>query len=121
MSWVYSQSTHTLKRNGKVISTKAYSGKGNYKNKPAMQHIADKGPIPRGLYTIKSPRHSNKTGPYAMPLVPKGHNALGRTFFQIHGDKISDPGNASTGCIILLRSIRKKIWNSSDHTIEVVK
>ena len=121
MSWVYSQATHTLRHNGKIISTKAYSGYGSYKNKPSMQGIANKGPIPRGMYTIQSPRHGNHTGPYTLPLVPKGHNALGRTLFRIHGDKISNPGNASTGCIILLKSIRKKIWNSADHTIEVVK
>ncbi|WP_324172237.1 tlde1 domain-containing protein [Sulfurimonas sp.] len=121
MSWVYSQSTGFLKHNGKVVFKDGYSGKGNYKNKPAMQHIADKGPIPRGLYTIQSPRYSGVTGPYSMPLVPKGHNALGRTFFQIHGDKISDPGNASTGCIILGKTIRQKIWKSLDHTLEVVR
>ena len=121
MSWVYSQSTHTLKHNGKVVTFLGYSGKGVYKNKPSMQGIADKGPLPRGLYTIQSPRHSSKTGPYAMPLVPKGHNALGRTSFQIHGDKISDPGNASTGCIIFPKSIRQKIWKSLDHSLKVVK
>jgi hypothetical protein len=73
------------------------------------------------LYTIQSPRYSGKTGLYAMPLVPKGYNALGRTSFQIYGDKISYPGNASTGCLIPLFVIQKKIWNSSDHTIEVVR
>jgi hypothetical protein len=41
-----------------------------------MQSLKNKGPIPRGLYTIQSPRHSNNTGPYSMPLVPKGHNAI---------------------------------------------
>jgi hypothetical protein len=120
MSWVYSQATGVLKHNGKFVS-KGYSGDKEYKNKPSMQGIANKGPIPRGMYTIQSPRHSNHTGPYTLPLVPKGHNALGRTLFRIHGDKASDPGNASTGCIILGKTIRQKIWNSSDHLLEVIK
>jgi hypothetical protein len=121
MSWVYSQAKHTLSHKGKIVFKDGYSGKGKYKNKPSMQGIANKGPIPRGMYTIQSPRYSAKTGPYAMPLVPKGHNALGRTSFQIHGDKISDPGNASTGCLILAPWIRKKIWQSADHLLEVTK
>lgn len=54
-----------------------------------------------------------------LPLKAYGHTALGRTAFQIHGDKIADPGNASTGCIILGPTIRPKIANSGDDILKV--
>ena len=47
--------------------------------------------------------------------------AHGRVAFQIHGESRSNPGNASKGCIVLPRSIRERIWTSSDTLLNVVR
>ncbi|MCF6211424.1 MAG: DUF2778 domain-containing protein [Gammaproteobacteria bacterium] len=86
-----------------------------------MEHLTDVGPIPRGKYRIDSPRTSANTGPYVLPLLPVGHTAHGRANFQIHGDSIKSPGTASSGCIIMPRAVREKIWNSHVREINVVR
>ena len=118
MGWIYYQSTGELKNGDKLIA-KGYSGAPGYKNDPASEDKESKGPIPRGNYRISSPRTSSRTGPYILPLNPVGHSAHGRKNFQIHGDKASSPGSASTGCIILPRTAREKIWQSGLGSIEV--
>ncbi|WP_087022278.1 tlde1 domain-containing protein [Thaumasiovibrio subtropicus] len=118
MTWTYYQSTGNLYLDDEFVA-QGYSGKGDHKNKPDSEHIVGQGPIPRGKYSIGSPRRSQRTGPYVLPLTPIGHSAHGRSAFQIHGDSISDPGTASSGCIILTRNIRTKIWDSGDHELEV--
>lgn len=120
MHWEYSQSTGVLKFNGAKVTT-GYAGHGNGKNKPSMEHVRNIGPIPKGEYEIQAHRTSVRTGPYVLPLVPIGHNALGRTDFQIHGDSRSNPGSASNGCVIMGRSIREKIWNSGVRKLIVVR
>jgi len=119
MHWEYIQSTGVLKFNGAKIET-GYAGKGNGKNKSNMEHMRNIGPIPKGEYEIQFPRTSARTGPYVLPLVPIGHNALGRTDFQIHGDSRSSPGSESNGCIIMGRSTRERIWNSGVRKLIVV-
>lgn len=120
MPWKYSQSTGSLKLNGTEVAV-GYSGKGGSKNKPAKEGLKNRGPLPKGEYRIKAPRTSARTGSYVLPLEPKGHNALGRTDFQIHGDSRSNPGNASNGCIVVSRSVREKIWESGSRKLIVVK
>lgn len=118
MTWIYHQSTGKLVHGGSVIAT-GYSGFGIDKNRPSSEHKRNRGPIPKGKYRILEPRLSTKTGPYVLPLEPKGHSAHGRSAFQIHGDSRKRPGEASTGCIILPRHVRQKIWDSGDHLLEV--
>ena len=118
--WEYSQSTGVLRYAGEKVAT-GYSGAGESKNKPAAENLVAKGPIPKGEYKIESPRTSAKTGPYVLPLTPVGHNALGRSAFQIHGDSVSKPGTASSGCIIMPRAIREKIWNNGVTKLIVVQ
>lgn len=125
--WTWDQSAGTLSRNGAVVS-RGYSGKGRGKNNPALQAERGIGPLPRGRYRIGTPRTSARTGPFAMDLFPVDatpgdtrHDATGRSAFQIHGDSIKAPGTASSGCIILPRSIREMIWRSGDHVIEVIE
>ncbi len=119
MSWLYVQSSGELYWLNERVAT-GYSGKGQYKNRPNLEHMKGLGPIPRGMYKIAAPRNSDRTGPYVLPLTPIGHNALGRTDFQIHGDSIRNPGTASSGCIIFSRKIREKVWSSNEHKIKVV-
>lgn len=120
MHWEYSQSSGELKFNKSVVAT-GYAGYDKGKNNSQMEHVRNVGPIPRGEYEIQVPRNSSRTGPYVLPLTPKGHNALGRTDFQIHGDSRSNPGSASNGCIILPRAIREKIWKSGNKKLIIVK
>lgn len=119
MDWIYIQDSGSIYHGDTLVQKKGYSGKGIYKNKPKMEDKVGLGPIPAGKYTISAPRTSDKTGPYVLPLTPVGHTARGRTAFQIHGDSINDPGNASSGCIILWRTTREKIWDSGDKTLIV--
>ena len=113
MPWEYSQSSGELRHNGVKIA-KGYSGKDKGKDNPAMESVPFVGPIPKGLYTIGSPRDTTSRGPYVLDLTPKGHNALGRSEFLIHGDSIKNPGKASEGCIIMPRVAREKVAKSGD-------
>lgn len=116
--WIYKVKSGTLYRDGALVG-KGYSGYGSCKDNPNCEHIKNKGPIPRGKYIIGEPFTSSKTGPYVLPLKPYGHTAFGRNAFQIHGDKRSSPGNASTGCIILFLHYRKQIGKSNDYILKV--
>lgn len=120
--WVWSQSAGRLYRDGKPVAT-GYSGRNvpggqQGRNAPALEGVRAVGPIPKGGYAIASPRTSTKTGPYVLDLTAIGHNALGRSAFQIHGDNAR--GDASSGCIILPRAVREQIWASGLKVIEVV-
>lgn len=120
MPWTYSQSTGQLRQNGALVGT-GYSGAGqnaaNGRNNPAMQGIANQGPIPTGQYLIGNSYNHPQKGPTSMNLTPLGHNALGRTGFMIHGNNVQD--NASQGCIILGPTIRQQIAASNDHVLTV--
>lgn len=102
MPWEYNQTTGQLRHNGQVVGT-GYSGAGmtaaTGRNNPAMEAVANAGPIPAGQYQIGQAFNSQNTGPNAIPLTPVGHNAHGRTAFQIHGN--NSINNASTGCVIM--------------------
>lgn len=117
MSWVYSQSTGRLTRNGQTVAT-GYSGAGSGRNNGQVEAQRNVGPIPRGLYTIGPARDTSTHGPHAMTLTPDGHNARGRDGFMIHGDNTRH--DASTGCVILPRDVREQISNSRDNELEVV-
>lgn len=121
MPWQYSQRAHLLTHNGEVVSNGAYSGKGAAKNNPAMEMVRNQGPIPRGQYKIGVARKHPAKGPITMSLAPVGHQAYGRTAFLIHGDSISNPGNASEGCVILEYAIRARIAASGDTVFNVVE
>lgn len=118
--WQYDQSSGELTRGGAVVS-RGYSGKGRGKNNPSLQAVKAVGPIPRGRWKITSVENGGHTGPFTIILDPEpGTDTEGRSLFRIHGDSISDPGNASLGCIILPRDVRQKIWGSGDRELQVV-
>ena len=99
------------------------SGHGEGVNDPAMQSIANFGPIPQGRWMINSPRKVPGRGPYVLPLVASPTTDIfGRSGFLIHGDSLEHPGahEASHGCIILAHAVREQIWESGDHELEVV-
>lgn len=119
--WIYSQSTGNLWDPGGNILTAGYSGYGEGKNNPAMQAVKNVGPIPRGRYYIGNAYDSDKVGKFALPLEPIDHDCLGRTYFRIHGDSRSDPGNASRGCVIAGRKERHIIADSFDKEFLVIE
>ena len=102
----------------------AGGGKGEYPeavNNPDYVSRADIGPLPPGTYTIQPPRDGGHLGPYVMDLTPDPANVMyGRSLFRIHGDNSKGNRSASDGCIILPRTIRTEIWESGDHTLDVV-
>ncbi|NML30786.1 tlde1 domain-containing protein [Paraburkholderia antibiotica] len=119
MPWVYDQSSGRLSR-GSATYQHGYSGRGTGKNNPAMQGMPSMGPIPRGTYSIGAPFTHPHAGTYAMRLTPgSGTYTYGRSGFMIHGDSIAHPGSASDGCVIERMEIRRQIWSSGDHTLEV--
>ena len=130
--WIYEQATGRLNRKtcsdcrgfGCSIS-QGYSGHGPGLNNPALQHIRAVGPIPCGTWLIGEPFDSETRGPFVLPLSPGfGTQTFERTGFLIHGDERAlpgkPPGQASHGCIVLSRDVRKKIWDSNDHVLEVM-
>jgi hypothetical protein len=117
MPWEYSQRTGEITHNGQVVGS-GYSGTGGGRNNPTMEGEENVGPIPQGRYTIGPAHPSERTGPHTMDLTPDGHDARGRTLFRIHGDNRTH--DASTGCIVLDRTIRNQISESGDDVLNVV-
>jgi hypothetical protein len=125
MPWEYSQSTgelHQVVNGHRTRVGIGYSGRNSGLNNPASENQANTGPIPRGVWMIGNPRRSRNTGPHVLDLSPIGHNAHGRTNFQIHGDNTTpQPNDASRGCIILPRNVRETISKSGDNVLNVVR
>lgn len=120
--WTYQQVDGLLSHNGEKIYH-GYSGFAEGKNNPAMQNVANMGPLPCGSYTIGAARdlQGGPHGPFVLPLTPSPNNQMfGRAGFLMHGDLINQPGAASHGCIILPRQIRQMIASSGDNHITVV-
>lgn len=121
MAWTYEVRTKRFYHNGTFRFEADYAGAPGYKNDSAFECLKDRGPLPRGSYTIGEPRITGKTGKYSLPLSPHSSNAMcGRNAFLIHGDKLSAPGEASTGCIVIGLSSRKNIWTSGDRELIVI-
>lgn len=119
MPWTYDRRAQTLTDpEGNRLATNAYSGNGAGRNNPVMENVRNVGPIPAGTWRIGRARHSPRTGPISMDLTPtRGTNTYGRTAFLIHGDNLTH--TASDGCIILSRSVRQQINQSSDRELVV--
>jgi hypothetical protein len=119
--WTYVQQTGQLSRNGQLAAT-GYSGFDGGKNNPAMQAVANVGPIPCGEWKIVGPPvNTTQHGPYVLQLQPTTEtNTFGRSGFLMHGDSVEAPGCASRGCIVMARAVREKVWESGDRDLEVV-
>ena len=120
MVWIYQQSTGRLTRDGELIGI-GYAGFGEGQNNPAMQHVRDTGPLPRGVWRILPPQDPVRTlGPLALPLEPVEGEMFGRDDFLIHGDSTARNRTASTGCIVLSMEVRQKIVESGDDLLTVI-
>jgi hypothetical protein len=120
-AWTYAQKTGELQQDGKHVAH-GYSGAGAGKNDPAMQQVANVGPIPQGDWTIAGPPADTQDhGPYVLHLQPAPQTeTFGRGGFLMHGDSIDSPGCASQGCVIVPRPAREQVWNSGDRDLKVV-
>jgi len=120
-AWTYAQKTGELQQDGKHIAN-GYSGVAAGKNNPAMQQVANVGPIPQGDWTIAGPPVDTRDhGPYVLRLQPALQTeTFGRSGFLMHGDSIESPGCASHGCVIMPRPVRERVWNSGDRDLKVV-
>lgn len=120
MPWVYKVSAHTFYLDGVYKFNAEYSGRPGLMNDSANECISDKGPIPRGTYTIGAAFYHHKTKAYTMRLTPFIENQMcGRDGFMIHGNSVAHPLDASDGCIILNLSERKIINDSTDKILVV--
>lgn len=121
MSLTFCTKNGYLYRDGEFCAF-GYSGFGKGKNNPALQHVADVGPIPEGRYAILGPPfESSKTGKYVLRLIPlSGTNTFGRGGFEWHGDSESHPGEASHGCVVTALGPRQAAWQGGERSITVV-
>jgi Protein of unknown function (DUF2778) len=117
--WTYYQTGALFGSDG--VRLEAYSGKGEYKNKPEAQNIKNWGPLPCGVYRIGDPFDDPIHGPDCLRLTPDAANEMyGRDGFLIHGDSIAHPGTASEGCVVTSRANREKIHLSQDRELHVL-
>ncbi|WP_312454979.1 tlde1 domain-containing protein [Pseudescherichia sp.] len=120
MAWTYEVRTRNFYLNGIYQFTALYSGAPGYKNDSSQECVADRGPLPRGTYTISEPFYHPHAKAWTLRLTSSVSNHMcGRGGFLIHGDSVKRPGTASNGCIIASFSDRKKISSSHDHTLIV--
>ena len=122
----YSQSTgEMLDAAGALLGT-GYAGHGPGVNNPALQQVANVGPLPQGIYTINPPVNTSTHGPYVMWLTPDPANRMfGRFGFGIHDDERVHSGLrlASAGCIVIGQVARVAIWkaaSANDGKLQVI-
>src|SRR3546814_5516739 len=98
--WVYSQSTGRLyladSQDVRALIAKGYSGAVGHQNRPESEGLRSRGPIPRGVWRMDSPRHCAHLGPVVIELeAVEEKTALGRSGFFIHGDNSRGDGSAA--------------------------
>ena len=105
---VYHRRSGELDINGTTVTRRGYAGAVACRNNPAMEHVRNCGPLPRGTYTMEYIGFYK--GPDTIRLHPApGNEMYGRSGFLIHGDSLKNPGTASSGCIILEPKIRERL------------
>lgn len=119
--WVFTIAIGQLRNEGTgTIYYEIYSGDAAHKNDYLACNLADKGPIPPGVYWIGEARDTPDHGPEFIPLIPvPGSVMFGRSSFGMHGDNINHPGEASHGCVIGPRNVRDLV-SADQHGLFVV-
>ena len=121
--WIYVQRTGFLYRHTTEPENyvdRGYAGQGAGWNNPNFECIQDIGPIPVGGYMI-GPIDNAGPSPESLFLTPDLMNQMcGRSRFWMHGDSITNPGNASKGCIIMKLATRRAIAQSRDTVLRVI-
>ena len=108
--FTYEQSTGKLSITNGEYDTPLYvgvAGAEGWRNDPESQHLRNKGPLPRGIYSMRVVAH-RRFSPPAIELTwnawqAEGMGNFGRSGFWIHG------GTKSEGCILVNGSTRNLI------------
>lgn len=117
----YVQKTGAILNAGGHLVAGGYAGRGSHKNDPDSDHLVNEGPLPKGFYELEAPVDTPTHGPCVIRLKPDPTNEMhGRAGFLIHGDSIASPGNASNGCIVAGRAVRRYLWEAGDHRMRVI-
>lgn len=103
---------------GRALVARGYAGKADGLNNPDAEHIVRVGPLPRGRWRLGSPIDHPRLGPLSIPLT-RAEIPYGRSGFFIHGDNARADFSASSGCIILPRSVRAWVAWSGIRTLDV--
>jgi hypothetical protein len=128
--WEYSQSTGQLwhfppEGGAGEFGGEGYAGRGDGLNNPLYSLEPSVGPLPEGTYSI-APMQTNVTGtgvvlPESMRLFPRrGTEMFGRAGFLIHGGSFATY-NSSDGCVVLPPEVRRKVGNSGDRELRVIR
>lgn len=105
-----------------------FAGNGLGLNNPIMESKKMLGPIPVGKYKMSAwfDNHAG-VGMCAIELTPEFTDKYGRSGFFIHGSvNLTTAGlnaflHSSDGCIVIGDcTLRRAIWASGDHELEVV-
>lgn len=100
---------------------RGYSGRDRWTNDPRSDGLAGSGPLPRGEWTTGEAFLHARLGPVCIPLQPSPlTDAKGRSGFFIHGDNSRGDRSASSGCIIVGRSVREMIAQYKGATLAVI-
>lgn len=102
-----------------LYGAQGYAGRGVGKNNPDAEHQRGVGPLPVGRYDVVGPSNHERLGPFVFRLQQVEGPTYGRSGFFIHGDSRKNPGEASSGCIILSRHARDAIARFDVRTLEV--
>lgn len=124
--WTFESSTGKLYTPGGMFFSTGYAG-GNCGrnpegiNNPSLQNVHNVGPLPEGIYTFGAWIDNHpRLGRDVFALIPDTENNMfGRGDFYVHGDT-PQPRHASEGCIVLLNSVRKLLYASPVHRLQVV-
>lgn len=122
MPFVYRQVSPIMTHDGVIMrASTLYSGHGSGLNNPALEAMANVGPIPAGLWRIiEWLDHYEDKGPIVARLEPVGHDAHKRSGFLIHGDNSLSNHSASHGCIIADHDLRTAMRAIPDFALQVV-
>jgi len=119
MGWTYEQSTGIIRDQHGAIAGVGYSGSGACRNRPSAQMVAKCGPIPRGFWDVLGPRDTPDCGFYVLCLQPYvDTKTFGRDLFLVYGscfDRVP-----SMDRLVLPFVIRKQIWESNSHILQVI-
>lgn len=123
--WTYSQDDGVLDKDGIIVDKGCYSGGGEGFNNPAMETVADVGPIPCGDWTFVGPPYSDpQLGPYVLQIIPRSTTiTFGRSAFRLHGkpNLPADINSGSKGCICAEIRTRSAVYQSGDYDLEVIR
>jgi hypothetical protein len=116
----YGQGSGRILLDGRELGI-GYSGHNGGMNNGSMEADPNVGPIPRGEWRIVEwIDHDPDLGPCVARLAPVGHDAHGRTGFDMHGDNARLNRSGSHGCIVANIMIRQDLRNSGETSLQVV-